>query len=501
MIFRIRLVFFSLLLVTVCKGQGYLMREIELQPEGARPLRRVLESIGETQGFYFSYSTSVVAADSLVTVVGYRGTLGNYLSRTLGSNYELKESPGHVIIRYAPRRMAVTFDVEKRPFGPLVVEGQLKDAITDAGVPFASVYERQSLASALSDQHGKFRVVIKRPGETVWLTVSKTHYRDTTVALISPVRVNATDDKVREWFYPDGRLVEGLESSAFGRFFSGSRQRIQALNLGGFFAYSPFQVSLTPGLSTGGMLGGQLVNRVSLNVVGGRTAGVDGVEMAGGFNVNQSDVRYVQVAGLLNVVGRDMSGFQAAGIGNKVLGEARGIQAAGLFNAADRVVGLQVSGLYNVAQKVDGVQLASLINLADSSDYPIGLINLVKTGQRSLSAGFDDTGLAQLSFRSGGRVLYGLVAVGYRPQRDSVPYAAEAGLGARLYRHRAFAVDAELVSRIQVDFHGRVAERQTLRVLPVVWLSGYLALTAGPMLSYAKNWQTGWYGALVLPLL
>lgn len=476
------------------------MREIEMEPGASRTLRNVLESIGKAQGFYFSYSTASVAADSLVAVAGYRGTLGNFLYGVLGDDYEFKESPGYVIIRYAPRRMAVKLDVEKRRFGPLVIEGQLADAVSGIGVPYASIYERQALASALSDQTGRFRIAIKRPGETVWLTVSKAHYRDTTIALISPVRINTTDSKMREWFYPDGRLVEGLESSAFGRFFAGSRQRIQALNLGGFFAYNPFQVSLTPGLSSKGMLSGQLVNHVSLNVLGGRTAGVDGVELAGVFNVNQSDVRYLQAAGLLNVVGRDMAGLQAAGIGNQVLGEVRGVQAAGLFNAADRVVGMQVSGLYNKAHKVDGVQLTSVVNLADSSDYPIGLINLIKTGQRSVAVGFDDTGFAMLAFRSGGRVLYGLVAAGYQPARDTVPYAAEVGLGARLFRHGTFALDAELVSRVQADLRGRTAERHTVRMLPVVSLGRHLALTGGPTVSYAKTWKVGWYGAMVLPL-
>jgi hypothetical protein len=37
-----------------------------------------------------------------------------------------------------------------------------------------------------------------------------------------------------------------------------------------------------------------------MNVIGGYTAGVDGLEMGGVFNINQKDVRYFQMAGVFN---------------------------------------------------------------------------------------------------------------------------------------------------------------------------------------------------------
>lgn len=62
-------------------------------------------------------------------------------------------------------------------------------------------------------------------------------------------------------------------------------------------------MSLTPGLSTHGFFNSQIVNTFSLNLIGGATAGVDGTELAGGFNVNQYDMRGAQFAGVINVVG------------------------------------------------------------------------------------------------------------------------------------------------------------------------------------------------------
>src|SRR5690606_27382886 len=130
MAIRIRLISFFLLIATFSKGQGYLMREIQLQAMGTQRVHDVLEAISKTHGFYFSYNNNVVPHDSIITVARYRGRLVDFLTATLGQAYEFKESPGYVIIRYAPRKMAVTLHVEKRRFGPLVVEGQLNDGLT-----------------------------------------------------------------------------------------------------------------------------------------------------------------------------------------------------------------------------------------------------------------------------------------------------------------------------------------------------------------------------------
>src|SRR5690606_27878551 len=104
---RIRLTCIFLFLATTVSGQGYLMRDIHLRFPDPRRIQQVLDDIGKAHDFYFSYSNQVVPADSLIRVARYDGTLLDFLTRTLGSSYEFKETPGYVIIRYAPRRMAV----------------------------------------------------------------------------------------------------------------------------------------------------------------------------------------------------------------------------------------------------------------------------------------------------------------------------------------------------------------------------------------------------------
>src|SRR5690606_12887018 len=162
----------------------------------------------------------------------------------------------------------------------------------------------------------------------VTIALSKENYRDTMLVLILPVEILQASKGKRIGYYHANDSNKTISNSAFGRFFTSSRQRIQNLNLGGFFVYSPFQVSMTTGLSTHGLYSSQVLNKVSLNIIGGYTAGVTGAELAGGFNVNQYNMHGVQLAGLSNVVGGNTSGFQAAGFGNVGLNKLTGVQVA-----------------------------------------------------------------------------------------------------------------------------------------------------------------------------
>lgn len=112
----------------------------------------------------------------------------------------------------------------------------------------------------------------------------------------------------------------------------------------------PAQVSLLGPLGSNGLRAGQTVNHVSINLLGGYAAGVEGFEAGGLVNVDRDTVAGVQLAGLANVVGRHLNGFQAAGLANVLGGPGRGVQAAGLLNLATRpVAGAQLAGLFNYA--------------------------------------------------------------------------------------------------------------------------------------------------------
>src|SRR5690606_16099068 len=111
----------------------------------------------------------------------------------------------------------------------------------------------------------------------------------------------------------------GIEKNWWSRIFVSSRQSVQSLNIDKYFVDMPLQTSLSPGCSTHCDVNSQVINKVSLNVLGGYTAGTDGVEIGGMFNIVRKDVRYVQLAGLFNNVGGEVEGVQMAGLFNNVL--------------------------------------------------------------------------------------------------------------------------------------------------------------------------------------
>ena len=153
-----------------------------------------------------------------------------------------------------------------------------------------------------------------------------------------------------------------------------------------------------------------------------------GLQLAGLTNISK-DVYGLQVGGLTNIA-QDTYGFQLAGLFN-VSHDLYGMQLAGLFNCAKDVYGLQFAGLVNVAKRARGVQFATILNVAEESDFPIGLINIIKQGDKGVALTYDILGNAVISFRSGGKYTYGILGVGCNAQIEE-RLVVEAGYGLQI---------------------------------------------------------------------
>lgn len=214
-----------------------------------------------------------------------------------------------------------------------------------------------------------------------------------------------------------------------------------------------------------------------------------GVQVAGFTNVIRHDARGVQVAGFLNV--SETSGAaQIAGFSNITHKSASGIQVSGFLNKAGNV-NSQIAGFMNIAKNVKGIQLAGLINVADSSDYPIGLLNFIKNGEKSISLTIDETSTLLASFRSGGRVLYGILGIGYNLKSDNKSlYGLEAGLGAHIPVSGKFRINTEIANLTLSDFKRGDYFKNSLRIQPAFKLTPKLEIFAGPSLNYV-NYSKG----------
>lgn len=363
-----------LIILTGCLNHSYAQKLLNKQisvTANRQPVSEVLKTIGGQGGFYFSYDSNIVPGDSIVTLNVEGKPVREILDVLLTGRFKYKETGEYIILQRA--------QAEKLFY----ISGQIFDLETGKPVDYASVYSRVSLASALSNDDGSFRLKLKERQFPFILSVSKIGYADTSIVLQSELRedlkINITPraidlDEVSVY-------TSAGDRTWLARLFVSSRMRAQSRNIGRFFVSLPYQASLTPGLGTHGRMSSQVVNKVSLNLLGGYTAGVNGVEIAGGFNISKKDVRFVQLAGIFNIVSKTVNGVQAAGLYNQVLDSLSGVQLAGFGNVTGKdAAGIQIAGFFNRSSPLHGIQLAGAGNLAGNNSEGVqisGLVNRV----------------------------------------------------------------------------------------------------------------------------
>lgn len=239
-------------------------------------------------------------------------------------------------------------------------------------------------------------------------------------------------------------------------------------------------------LSTNGTHARLDTNSFSLHLIAGVSAAERGLSFAGLSNVVVHDTKGVQFAGFSNHIGKTASGALFAGFMN-IYGGGSGPAFAGFANIAKDVKGSQFAGFINIAKKVKGTQVAGFINIADSSDYPVGIINIIKNGEKSIGLTTDENQTAMLSFRSGGKILYGILGIGYNFKNTDEVYAFEAGLGAHFFRSRSFRVNAEITSSMLEGFKEGEYMKATLRAMPALKITPFLEIFAGPSLNFIST--------------
>lgn len=296
----------------------------------------------------------------------------------------------------------------------------------------------------------------------------------------------------------------GLVAAGFANIILGNAKGAQ---LGGFLNYVHSQ---TEGFTAAGFA----------NITGN----AQGVQAAGFANISKGNVRGAQLSGTINLakniqglqgsgfvnLAKNVDGTQIAGFGNNAK-SVNGLQASGFYNVAQDV-NTQIAGFINVAKNVKGVQLSGFINIADSCDYPIGFINISRKGEKMLGATIDDNLTTLVTFRSGGKYLYGIVGLGANFRYPTAVYATEAGIGAHIPLARSFRINVEAVSTSLSDYWTTVQINSAIRVLAAVKFGERFELFAGPSYNYSfsndrmfadsrinylwSNNQTGYYQSM-----
>ncbi|WP_410220836.1 STN domain-containing protein [Pedobacter sp.] len=487
-------------------NQSNLAKRVTLDLKSNR-ISDVLQKISNAGKFYFAYNGALFKQDSIVNLNVKNIPVRDVLDQLFDGKVAYKENEEYIILRYAANRFSIEAESIVTAENLYAITGYVVDIQTGKRVKNVSVYEKRLLQSALTDEEGTFNLKFKGEHKAIILTASKENYRDTSLVFLSSIDVKPQgyDDPDKE----KGTLFSDmLDNFRIGRWFTSSKQRIQNINIPNFLANMPVQASLTPGLSSQGKMSTSVVNKFSLNLVGGYTAGVDGMEIAGVFNLDKGNVQYVQVAGAFNVVGgltkgvqvagalnvngqdvkgvqisgafnnvqRNMEGVQVSGLnyvrrsakavqisamGNIITNDLEGIQITGLGNIVSKNVrGIQISALSNIVSgKMRGIQIAAvfnyarsnkglqigLVNAADSSlGVSLGLFNFVKHGYHKISISANELVNANVAFKSGNANLYTIFMLGKNFVKDENIETFGLGFGHDFFGGKLFSVATEL---------------------------------------------------------
>jgi hypothetical protein len=458
--------------------------QVTLQVKNTR-LFSVLQEIEKQSGLYFSYDGRLINRDSLVTLNLANQPLNTALQTLFGSRFEYQQQGHYLVITPAMPRLALSNTDITTDGGSVSVSGLVTDERSGERLMNASVYEKDQLAATLTDEHGYFKLKL-RPGSSgsIAVTAGKRLYHDTTVHFLQSVMVNARAGMAA--YLADKSRGNRVERIGLGAAFISSRQMIQSLNIPNFFASRPFQVSITPGLSTHGMFSPQVVNKVSLNLIGGYTAGVDGIEAGGLFNINKRDSKYLQLAGIFNLVGGNMTGLQIAGAHNFVLDTLKGVQLALFANRAEgSVSGLQLSAFNNDTRYLKGVQIG-LINRVDTSKgVSIGLLNIIRNGFYRVNYSVNNLANANVALKTGTHKFYSMLLLSTNISTTQKFYAFGLGIGHDFMLSDKFYISAEgnyhLANNTQFDNQwGQSKLLLNLQITPKI------SLVAGPTLNHYK---------------
>ena len=339
-----------------------LERTISLQASSER-LDEVLNKIAKQASLQFSYSPDVIQVNANVSLSVSNKSVREVLDQLFGGKVKYKTRGGYVILRRNEEKP----QAQKK----FMLTGYVIDSQTGRKVARASVYERESLASTVSNAYGFYQIRLPTDKTELTVTVGKQNYRSQRVA-VKPRQKNALNiaitpveiEKIAALPIRTTDSVKGIDNSAIAKMLVNDAQKTHIINVTETLRRRG-QLSLFPFLGTNHLLSGNVTNDYSVNLFAGYSAGTRKLELGGFANLNRGDASGWQLAGFTNLVGGNSNAVQLAGFGNAVRNNAAKPQLAGFFNFnRGDARHFQAAGFVNVnLGGMEGVQAAGFVNL------------------------------------------------------------------------------------------------------------------------------------------
>lgn len=414
-----------ILLAGSLKAQDLLEKRINIRVTNL-PLDETLQKIGDLGGFSFSYSPDVIDIKARVSLEATNLSVREILNKLFKDKVTFRVRRKYIILQ-----KNTTPDEPEKP-EDFDLNGYIIDNKTGRKLANASIYESATLASAVSNQYGYYKIRLPASRPSIRLEVRKEDYigksisiparKDTylqislspdtlkplgnKLATRTPIQVDSLHHKVAVPQFPVAARTEIPEDTIisdstvsqrlaelrseklrqtyrkvqnkFIDAFASAKQAVHTRNIEDTL-YRPFQASILPFLGTNHQLSGNIVNDYSINLIAGYSLGVNKMEVGSIFNVVRGNVTGFQLAGVGNIVGHNVTGFQYANFLNITLGNFHGFQGTNFINYTGRnFKGFQVAGVGNVVVGIlDGYQFSAGYNYAHTvrKGYQIGFVN------------------------------------------------------------------------------------------------------------------------------
>lgn len=370
-------------------------------------IESILSEISVQAGIVFSYNPEAVKSSYKVSVHADNKPVKIVLKTIFDDEVSYKAKNKYVILRKN--------DPSKKNADSKTLEGYVYDKSGEK-LSEASIYDRNLLVSAVTDQYGYFKIEVPVDKPIPSLHISKLGYTDTLVVHTSDmsgnsileIALNALDTTTHKL-----RLAERI-GKLIPSWLIPKKAKIHSRNLNDSI-FRKVQFSLLPMVSTNLFLTGNIENNISLNLTAGYVYGVRKVELGGILNMVRSDASYCQLAGVGNIVGGTSKGFQGAGVFN-VSQNVNGVQGAGVWNISSGKSNVQLAGTLNIASESNvqasgvlntssktNIQAAGVLNAALESNVQLaGVLNLAKDVEEIQVAGVLNTARNAKGFQVAG---------------------------------------------------------------------------------------------------
>ncbi|MBB3700149.1 hypothetical protein KMW28_14745 [Flammeovirga yaeyamensis] len=345
------------------------------------PIEDALEIISDKGGFLFSYNSSIIDKNQLISKRIQNKTIENILYDILGDSYEFRQvGNSHIIIREAftltirpmEDRKRLTPAEQERLKEDIPLIGKVLDEKTGKGIENVVVYDSRRKLLTLTDSTGYYRLDIPVEQLNEGVFFRGRGYYDTMVQFDPDKEAKFIKYNVNLTPYLDqpGPIDKDFTLTATNPHTLGLVQKLVPTKVDVIsnnieqVETRVFQFTFVPFLSNTNFLGGSYENRLSINTFVGYSAGVKGLEIGGFVNINRFNMRGMQVGGLVNIVGGNVNGFQVGGISNYNLGKVNGVNFGGILNVAkDTVLGIHVGGIADLTlKKTTGIQIGGIVS-------------------------------------------------------------------------------------------------------------------------------------------